>query len=104
MRDRVDGQEAVCHRAATANRNPEIVHRIGGKLMAGLVALLQRALRPIGEASLVIVCRGTGGITSDSVCFYFTEVCTLRNHDRWTSGEAKLFLNFRAVQAAKESG
>jgi hypothetical protein len=43
-------------RAATANRDPEIVHGIGGKFMAGFVTLLQRALRPVGEPGFVVVC------------------------------------------------
>ena len=55
-RIRIDGQEAVRHRAATADGDPEIVHGIGRKFKAGLVTLLQHALRPVGESGFVVVC------------------------------------------------
>ena len=49
----IDGEKAVRHRAATPNGHAQVVHRIGREVLAGLVALFQHALRPIGEARLL---------------------------------------------------
>ena len=36
----IDGQEAVRHRTATANSDPEIMYRVGVKMLVGFVTLL----------------------------------------------------------------
>src|SRR5208337_2167877 len=56
FRIRIDGEKTIRHRSAPANGHPEVVHRIGSEVLAGLVALFQYAVRPMGEAGLLLVC------------------------------------------------
>src|SRR5579864_1710724 len=46
----IDGPQPVGHGAATPERDPEIVYRIGAEVSGHMVALLEHALHPVAEA------------------------------------------------------
>src|SRR5271157_162073 len=58
LRIGVDREEAIGQRTAAANGDAKVVHRVGSEVLAGLVALFQRALRPVEKPGLFFACDG----------------------------------------------
>ena len=55
---RIHGEETVSHGTAAANRHAQVVYRIGSKALAGLIAFFHDAVRPMGEARLLLLGMG----------------------------------------------
>ena len=50
----IDREKSVGHGAAAADGNAQIVHRIGSEILAGLVALFEDAIGPVGKSRLLV--------------------------------------------------
>ena len=53
----INGKKPIGQRAAAANRDAQVVHRIAGHVFAGLVGFFENALCPVAQSGLLLLRR-----------------------------------------------